>query len=46
MSVRTASTTIKGIETIHALFKKTQKDINLFGFSVTLEMNKLLSISS
>lgn len=45
-SVRTASTTIKGIETIHALFKKIRKEGNLFGFSVTLEMNKLLGISA
>lgn len=45
-SVRTASTTIKGIETIHALFKKKRKEGNLFGFSVTLEMNKLLGISA
>ena len=45
-SVRTASTTIKGIETIHALFKKIRKDGHLFRFLVALEMDKLLGISA
>jgi len=41
-SMRTASSTIKGIETIHALYKKSQRDRNLFGFSVITEINNLL----
>lgn len=41
-SIRTASSTIKGIEIIHALYKKSQRDINLFGFSVVHEINLLL----
>lgn len=44
-SIRTASSTIKGIETIHALYKKSPKDVNLFGFSVTSEINQLLGIT-
>ena len=43
-SIRTASTTIKGIETIHALYKKSRRIGNLFGFSVTHEINQLLGI--
>ncbi|SLM86968.1 Mobile element protein [Vagococcus fluvialis bH819] len=45
-SIRTASTTIKGIETIHALYKTSRRDGNLFDFSVTYEINQLLGISS
>ena len=45
-SIRTASSTIKGIETIHALYKKSQRDRNLFGFSVTCEINQLLGITA
>ncbi|MBO0477905.1 IS6 family transposase [Vagococcus sp. DIV0080] len=41
-SIRTASSTIKGIETIHALYKTSQRDYCLFGFSVVHEMNLLL----
>ncbi|WP_239690780.1 transposase, partial [Enterococcus faecium] len=43
-SIRTASSTIKGIETIHALYKISQRDKSLFGFSVIHEMNTLMSI--
>ncbi|MBO0486701.1 IS6 family transposase [Vagococcus fluvialis] len=43
-SVRPASTTIKGIETIHALYKSSRRDGNLFGFSVIHEINQLLGI--
>jgi len=43
-SIRTAATTIKGIETIHALYKKSRKDGNLFGFSVIFEINQILGI--
>lgn len=45
-SIRTASSTIKGIETIHALYKTSQRDGNLFGFSVVPEMKQLLGISA
>ena len=41
-SMRTASSTIKGIETVHALYKKSQRDGNLFGFSVITEINNLV----
>ncbi|MBO0477840.1 IS6 family transposase, partial [Vagococcus sp. DIV0080] len=44
-SIRTASLTIKGIETIHALYKTSQRDGNLFGFSVIQEMNQLLGVT-
>ncbi|WP_427814981.1 IS6 family transposase (plasmid) [Enterococcus sp. 22-H-5-01] len=43
-SIRTASSTIKGIETIHALYKISQRDLCLFGFSVIYEMNILMGI--
>ncbi|HAY0768208.1 TPA: IS6 family transposase, partial [Enterococcus faecium] len=43
-SIRTDSSTIKGIETIHALYKISQRDKSLFGFSVIHEMNTLMSI--
>ncbi len=43
-SIRTASTTIKGMETIHALYKKSQKDGNLFGFSACCELKALMGI--
>lgn len=45
-SIRTASSTIKGIETIHALYKSSRKEFNLFGFSVTQEINQLLGVSA
>lgn len=45
-SIRTASTTIKGIETIHALYKTSQRDGNLFGFSAIHEINQLLEITA
>lgn len=43
-SIRTASSTIKEIEIIHALYKISQRDKSLFGFSVIHEMNTLMSI--
>lgn len=43
-SIRTASSTIKGIETIHALYKTSRRKGNLFGFSVSHEMNHLLCV--
>ena len=44
-SIRTAYSTIKGIETIHALYKTSQRDGNLFGFSVSYEINQSLGIT-
>ncbi|EGO6143905.1 IS6 family transposase, partial [Enterococcus faecalis] len=43
-SLRTASTTIKGIEAIRGLYKKTRKEGTLFGFSVCTEIKVLLGI--
>lgn len=43
-SLRTASTTIKGMETIRGLYKKSRKEGTLFGFSVSLEIKELLGI--
>ncbi|EAC9707124.1 IS6 family transposase, partial [Listeria monocytogenes] len=43
-SIRTASSTIKGIETIHALYKTSQRDFSLFGFSVIHEINNLMGV--
>lgn len=45
-SIRTASSTIKGIETIHALYKNSQRGGNLFGFSVICEINQLLGMTA
>ncbi|HFP6573068.1 TPA: IS6 family transposase [Enterococcus faecalis] len=45
-SLRTASSTIKGIETIHALYKISQRDGNLSGFSVIDEINQLLGVTA
>lgn len=44
-SLRTASATIKGMETVHALYKKSRRDGNLFGFSVLTEISNLLAVS-
>lgn len=43
-SLRTASTTIKGMEAIRGLYKKTRKEGTLFGFSVCTEIKILLGI--
>ena len=43
-SLRTASTTIKGMETIRGIYKKSRKEGNLFGFSVCTEIKILLGI--
>lgn len=45
-SIRAAPTTIKGIEMTHALYKTSQRDRNLFGFSVVHEINQLLGVSA
>ncbi|MFC0724321.1 IS6 family transposase [Enterococcus faecalis] len=41
-SIGTASNTIKGMKTIHALYKKSRKDGNLFGFSACSELKQLM----
>ncbi|MFQ6345613.1 IS6 family transposase, partial [Enterococcus faecium] len=43
-SLRTAYTTIKGMEAIRGLYKKTRKEGILFGFSVCTEIKVLLGI--
>ncbi|MDM7515047.1 IS6 family transposase, partial [Lactococcus lactis] len=43
-SLRTASPTIKGMEAIRGLYKKTRKEGTLFGFSVCTEIKILLGI--
>ncbi|RYU27999.1 IS6 family transposase, partial [Enterococcus faecalis] len=43
-SLRTASTTIKGMEAIRGLYKKSRKEGTLFGFSVCIEIKVLLGI--
>ncbi|HHP0659989.1 TPA: IS6 family transposase, partial [Enterococcus faecium] len=43
-SLRTASTTIKGMETIRGIYKKSRKEGTLFGFSVCTEIRILLGI--
>ncbi|MCT1170089.1 DDE-type integrase/transposase/recombinase, partial [Streptococcus thermophilus] len=43
-SLRTASPTIKGMEAIRGLYKKTRKEGTLFGFSVCTEIKVLLGI--
>ncbi len=43
-SLRTASTTIKGMEAIRGIYKKSRKEGTLFGFSVSLEIKELLGI--
>ena len=43
-SLRTASTTIKGMEAIRGIYKKSRKEGSLFGFSVCTEIKGLLGI--
>ncbi|EGP5047719.1 IS6 family transposase, partial [Enterococcus faecium] len=43
-SLRTASITIKGMETIRGIYKKSRKEGTLFGFSVCTEIKVLLGI--
>ncbi|HEL8519399.1 TPA: IS6 family transposase, partial [Listeria monocytogenes] len=42
--IRTASVTIQGMETIHALYKKSRRDGNLFGFSPCFQIKQLMGI--
>lgn len=43
-SLRVAVATIKGMETVHALYKKQRRDGNLFGFSALNEVKNLLAV--
>ncbi|MEI3654960.1 transposase [Lactococcus lactis subsp. lactis] len=43
-SLRTASTTIKGMETISGMYKKNRRNGTLFGFSVSTEIKVLMGI--
>ena len=43
-SIRTAAATIKGMETVHALYKKSRR--NLFDFSVCDELKQLMGIAA
>ncbi|NTQ00893.1 IS6 family transposase, partial [Enterococcus faecium] len=45
-SLRTASSTIKDMETIRGLYKKTRKEGTLFGFSICTEIKVLLGITA
>ena len=42
-NLRSAAATIKGMETLHALYKKHRRDGNLFGFSALNEVTNLLA---
>lgn len=44
-NLRKASNTIKGMETIRGIYKKSRKEGTLFGFSVCTEIKVLLGIS-
>ena len=44
-SIRHASRTLKGIETIHALYKRNRNQHPDFGFSTYNELQKLLMIA-
>ena len=43
-SLRTASSTIKGMETLRGIYKKNRRNGTLFGFSVSTEIKVLLGI--
>ena len=43
-SLRTASSTIKGMETIRGIYKKNRRNGTLFGFSVSTEIKILMGI--
>ena len=43
-SLRTASTTIKGIEALRGIYKKNRRNGMLFGFSVSTEIKVLMGI--
>ena len=41
---RTSSTMIKGMEAIRCIFKKSRKEVTLFGFLVCMEIKVFLGI--
>ncbi len=43
-SLRTTSSTIKGMETIRGIYKKNRRNGTLFGFSVSTEIKVLMGI--
>ncbi|MGS4700515.1 IS6 family transposase, partial [Streptococcus agalactiae] len=43
-SLRTASTTIKGIEALRGIYKKNRRNGTLFGFSTSTEIKVLMGI--
>ncbi|MGY3774973.1 IS6 family transposase, partial [Lactococcus cremoris subsp. cremoris] len=43
-SLRTASSTIKGMETLRGIYKKNRRNGTLFGFSVSTEIKGLMGI--
>ncbi|KGF76212.1 Mobile element protein [Lactococcus lactis] len=45
-SLRTSSTTIKGMETIRGIYKKNRRNGKLFGFSVSTEIKILMGITA
>ncbi|MDA2880409.1 transposase, partial [Lactococcus cremoris] len=45
-SLRTASSTIKGMETLRGIYKKNRRNGTLFGFSVYTEIKVLMGITA
>ena len=45
-SLRTASSTIKGMETLRGIYKKNRRNGTLFGFSVSTEIKVLMGITA
>ena len=45
-SIRTASSTIKGMETLRGIYKKNRRNGTLFGFSVSTEIKVLMGITA
>ena len=45
-SLRTASSTIKGMETLRGIYKKNRRKGTLFGFSVSTEIKVLMGITA
>ena len=42
-SIRTASATLSGVEIVHAISKRTRRELSLIGFSVVDELEALLA---
>ena len=42
-NVRTAASTLAGVEVIHAIRKETRRDFRFFGFSVITELKQMLT---